>query len=109
MRRVSASTMAPGLWSVYVAQYLRSLGNGLDVMQPRVGEIGVRGAWWAVPQSAGLMCKFVGGTSPTPCLARYSTTGVGRSVIVWPIVFDFFLQSMWTYLVARCQPLCWVW
>ena len=46
---------------VYLAQYLRSLGNALDVMRPRVGQIGVRGVWWGVPQAAGLLAKFIGG------------------------------------------------
>ena len=49
---------------VYAAQYLRSMGNALDIMQPRVGQIGVTGVWWAVPQAAAMAVKFVGGTTP---------------------------------------------
>lgn len=50
-----------GMAEVYLAQYLRSLGNALDVMRPRVGQIGVKGVWWGVPQAAGLLAKFIGG------------------------------------------------
>ena len=52
---------------VFMVQFLRSLGNALDIMNARVGQLGHRGMKWAVPQAAALAAKFVGGTHGSIC------------------------------------------